>query len=95
MTHIYIFRYQLLLQCWEFERVDRPQFADIVSTLSESLGAMAGYLDIGAFSGETTVVEINECSRETLGLVEEQLLPQASSEGKCQDEATVSDESTV
>ena len=56
---------------------------------------MAGYLDIGAFSGETTVVEINECSRETLGLVEEQLLPQASSEGKCQDEATVSDESTV
>ena len=57
---------------------------------------MAGYLDIGAFSGETTVVEINECSREMLELVEEQSLPQASSEGKCQaDEATVSDESTV
>ena len=75
--------------------MDRPQFADIVSALSESLGAMAGYLDIGAFSGESTVDEIKECSRETLELVEEQSLPQASSEGKCQDEAIVSDESTV
>ena len=75
--------------------MDRPRFADIVSTLSESLGAMAGYLDIGAFSGESTVVDMKECSRETLELVEEQSLPQASSEGKCQDEATVSDESTV
>ena len=41
--------------------MDRPQFADIVSALSESLGAMAGYLDIGAFSGESTAAEINEC----------------------------------
>ena len=55
---------------------------------------MAGYLDIGAFSGESTAAEMKEC-RETLELVEEQSLPPASSEGKCQDEATVSDESTV
>ncbi len=74
--------------------MNRPRFADIVSALSESLGAMAGYLDIGAF-GETTVVEINKC-RETLELIEEKSLNQASSaEEKCQDEATVSDESTV
>ena len=91
MTH---YRYKLILQCWEFEAVNRPGFADIVSALSESLEAMAGYLDIGAFSGENTVAETDEC-RETLGLVEEQSLPQASSEGKCQEEATVLDESTV
>ena len=58
--------------------MNRPQFADIVSELSESLRAMAGYLqllDIGAFSGKTPVIvaEINEC-RETMDLVEEQLL---------------------
>jgi hypothetical protein len=55
---------------------------------------MAGYLDIGAF-GETAVAEINEC-REALELIEEQSLNQASSDKeKCQDEATVSDESIV
>ena len=46
--------------------MNRPRFADIVSELSESLRAMAGYLqllDIGAFSGKTPVMaaEINEC----------------------------------
>ena len=52
--------------------MDRPQFADILSALSESLGAMTGYLDIGAFNGESTVVDMKECSREMLELVEEQ-----------------------
>ena len=71
-----------------------PRFANIVGALSYPLEAMAGYLDINAFS-ETTV-ERNEC-RETLKLelVEEQSLCQASSDKqKCQD-ATVPDESTV
>ena len=66
--------------------MNRPRFADIVSTLSESLGAMAGYLDIGAFSGETTVVEINECRARDL--VEEQSLNQASKRNEI-DESTV------
>ncbi len=74
--------------------MNRPRFADIVRALSESLGAMAGYLDLGAF-GETAVAEINEC-RETLELIEEKALSQASSaEEKCQDEAIAPDESTV
>ena len=64
--------------------MDRPRFADIVSTLSESLGAMAGYLDIGAFSGESTAAEINECR----DLVEEQSLNQASKRNEA-DESTV------
>ena len=73
-----------------------PRFADIVSALSESLGAMAGYLDIAAFSGETTDAEINEC-RETLELVEEQSINNQASSAKeeCQDVAPLSDESTV
>ena len=45
-----------------------PRFADIVTELSESLRAMAGYLqllDIGAFRGKIPVMaaEINECRR--------------------------------
>ena len=68
--------------------MDRPRFADIVSALSESLGAMAGYLDIGAFSGESTVTvtvaEMNECR----DLVEEQSLNQASKRNEA-DESTV------
>ena len=66
--------------------MDRPRFADIVSALSKSLGAMAGYLDIGAFSGETTVTvaEMNECR----DLVEEQSLNQASKRNEA-DESTL------
>ena len=75
--------------------MNRPRFANIVNAFSESLGAMAGYLDIAAFSGETTVAEINEC-RETLELVEEQSLNQASNaKEECQDTAPISDESTM
>ena len=64
--------------------MNRPRFADIVSALSESLGAMAGYLDIGAFSGESTVTVTNECR----DLVEEQSLNQASKRNEA-DESTV------
>ena len=73
--------------------MNRPRFANIVSALSISLEAMAGYLNISAFGG--TTVEINEC-KETLELIEEQSLCQASSaKEKCQDEAAIPDESTV
>ena len=66
--------------------MDRPRFADIVSALSKSLGAMAGYLDIGAFSGESTAAEINEYRARDL--VEEQSLNQASKRNEI-DESTV------
>ena len=73
--------------------MNRPRFANIVSTLSNSLEAMAGYMDIGAFGG--TAAEINKC-RETLELIEEQPFCQAlSAKEKCQDEAPVPDESSV
>ena len=76
--------------------MNRPKFANIVSSLSGSLEAMAGYLDLSAF-GEETTVESNECREEGLELVEERLRCQASSanEEKCQDEAPLPDESTV
>ena len=70
--------------------MNRPRFANIVSTLSNSLETMAGYLDIGAFGG--TAVEINECG-ETLK--EQSLCPATSAKEKYQDEAPVPDESTV
>ena len=76
--------------------MNRPRFADIVNALSESVGAMAGYLDIVAFSGETIVGEINEY-RESLELVEEHSLnyQASSSKEECQDVAPLPDESTV
>ena len=85
-----------MMHCWEFEPINRPRFADIVSMLSDSLEAMAGYMEFGAFAGETTV-EMREC-REALELdSEEQALCQASiaSEEKHQDEALISDETAV
>ena len=39
----------LMQQCWELEPKDRPSFSDLVSSLSQSLEAMAGYMDVGAF----------------------------------------------
>ena len=55
--------------------MNRPRFTNIISALSDFLEAMAGYLDIRHFGG--TTMEINEC-RETLELIEEQSLCQAS-----------------
>ena len=85
-----------MVQCWEFEPVNRPRFANIVSALSMSLEAMACYMqldNISAFGGTTE--KKSEC-RESLELVEEQsALCQSSSEKKCQDEAPVPDESSV
>ena len=77
--------------------MNRPKFANIVSTLSGSLEAMAVYLDLGAF-GEETTVETNGSREEGSELDEEQSLCQASraNEEKCLvDEAPLLDESTV
>ena len=64
-------RYKCLIQCWEFEPANRPQFTDIVKSLSLSLEGTAGYLQLdktSTFGGST--VESSECKG--LELVEEQ-----------------------
>ena len=38
-----------MLQCWDMEHKSRPTFSDLVSSLSRSLEAMVGYMDVGAF----------------------------------------------
>ena len=39
----------MMLQCWDLEPQSRPSFSEIVVLLSQSLEAMADYLDINAF----------------------------------------------
>ena len=40
-----------MLQCWKLELEKRPSFSNLVSSLSQSVEAMAGYMDVFAFSG--------------------------------------------
>ena len=36
-------------RCWQLDPKSRPSFSDLVSSLSQSLEAIAGYMDVGAF----------------------------------------------
>ena len=64
--------------CWELDPKSRPSFSDLVSSLSQSLEAMAGYMDVGAFGQlqvRESVLEIEP------GEIKEQWLPEKESKG--------------
>ena len=43
-----IFRYSLMMKCWDSEANLRPSFAELVKQLSGLLGVMAEYIDLSA-----------------------------------------------
>lgn len=47
---IYLFRYMLMRQCWQYNPQDRPDFTELVNDLDKILSATANdeYLDLGA-----------------------------------------------
>ena len=40
-----------MFQCWKLELEKRPSFSNLVNSLSQSIEAMVGYMDMFAFSG--------------------------------------------
>jgi hypothetical protein len=43
-----------MLQCWKLEPEKRPSFPILVNSLSQSIEAMAGYMDVFAFGRENS-----------------------------------------
>ena len=66
----------LMQHCWELDPKSRPSFSDLVSSLSQSLEAMAGYIDVGAFGQ----LQVHESALESApGEIQEQRLPEKES----------------
>ena len=42
----YLCSYAIMQSCWESEPEDRPQFCELVSTMSSILESAAGYLEL-------------------------------------------------
>ena len=47
-----------MLQCWKLQPDERPSFSDLVNSLSQSIEAMAGYMDVSAFGRENSPVDM-------------------------------------
>ena len=63
--------------CWELDPESRPSFSDLVSSLSQSLEAMVGYMDVSAFGQ----LQVRESALEIEpGESEEQRLPEKERE---------------
>ena len=51
-----LFRYNVLLNCWELESDKRPSFSELVDSLSKLLQAMAGYMDFSSITKSEEVI---------------------------------------
>ena len=51
-------RYTLMLQCWEMEADMRPKFSCLVTSLSRSLEAMVGYMEVPSIGKCSTFMKM-------------------------------------
>ena len=53
------YSYSLLLQCWDEQPEERPDFGQLVSTLSTLLEAVAGYVIFSASEKENLAADMS------------------------------------
>ena len=49
-TELHLYRYALMLRCWDPQPDVRPSFTDVVNHLSGDLATKAGYLEFSLIS---------------------------------------------
>ena len=53
--YLYICRSKLMVQCWAAKAEDRPTFCGIVTSLSQSLDMVSGYMELHKAEEETVI----------------------------------------
>ena len=48
-SDVFEYRYDVMLECWSLDPIERPSFSHLVQSLSQILEGVSGYIDVGAF----------------------------------------------